>query len=146
MGKRVDRYGEPHFQVEDEDVVSIWAAAVPLSKIPADYFEENYDDERPLNHFCEEFGFGTYDHDFVDTNASENGPADIRELLAACSYGTSFADAAAAAAEKLGLARTEYVILLYNFRYEPKVTRVRKTSHLAFIGCFPFDSDAATAE
>jgi hypothetical protein len=136
------RYDGPHFEVENEDVVSIWAATVTLAKIPSDYFEPRYggEDDEPFNPFSDDFGFGCYDLDFVDTNGVDDGRlVPIEELLAPVSYSASFRAAAAQQAQQLGVGQTCYVILLYNFKYDPAVTGVRENKYMRFIGVFPYD-------
>jgi hypothetical protein len=59
------RYDGSHFEVENEDAVSMWAAKCTVADIPEDYFHENYggEDDEPFNQFSTNFGFGFYDHD-----------------------------------------------------------------------------------
>jgi hypothetical protein len=138
MGK----FDGPHFRVQNEDVVSVWAAAGPLADLPEDYFTENYgeDDDEPFNRFSADFGFGYYDHDFVEAHGAEAGRSvPVAELLGAASYGSSFRDEAARQAERLGVGRASFVFIMYNFRYDPAVTGVRDSEYLRFVGVFPYN-------
>lgn len=142
--KKVSRYGGPDFDAEG--VVSIWAAVSPLSRIPDDYFDERYgDDEIPLSRFCEDFGFGWFDHDFMDTNISEGRAASIEKLIGQCSYSSSFLDQAVAQANKLRLEKTQWVTLLFDFKYDPKQTGITKSKYVEFVGSFPYSQDAPSA-
>jgi hypothetical protein len=140
--KKVSRYGGPHFQ--SDGYVSIWVAVASLSRIPDDYFEERYSDEDlPLTKFYGDFGFGYFDHDFMDTNGSKGRGKSIDELIGACSYSSSFVEEAVAQAKRRGLEKSQYVVLLYDFKYDPKKTKVSKNAYMEFIGSFPYNKKAA---
>jgi hypothetical protein len=142
--KKVNRYGPPHFG--KEGFVSIWVATVPLSQIPDDYFEENYgDEEKPLTKFYGDFGFGYFDHDFMDTNGSKRTAKSISTLVGQCSYSSSFVDQTVGEAKRRGLDKTQHVILLYDFRYDPKKTKITKSPYMEFLGSFRYDSEAPNA-
>lgn len=139
------RYDGPDFEVEDEDVVSIWAAKCALADIPDDYFQENYggEDDEPFNPFSTDFGFGFYDHDFVETYCMDDWRiVPIAELIEPLSCSSSFRDAAVRRAEDIGVGRSCYVFLLYNFKYDPAVTGVQESAYMRFVGVFPCDSNA----
>lgn len=141
---KVERYGPPHFN--KDGFVSIWFAIAPLSRIPDSYFEERYGDEEvPLTKFYGDFGFGYFDHDFMDTNASEGRAALIEKLVGECSHSLSFAKQVAAATRKRGLTKTQFVVLLFDFQYDPKKTMIRKSSYMEFLGSFPYDRKASSA-
>ena len=140
QAKKVSRYGPPHFN--KDGFVSIWVAVAPLSKIPSDYFDERYGDEEvTLTKFYGDFGFGYFDHDFVDTNGSKGRAQSIEKLIAACSFSSSYVEQAAAEAKRRGLEKTQYVVLLYDFKYDPKQTKITENSYMAFIESFPYDRD-----
>jgi hypothetical protein len=141
MGK----YDGPHFEVEDEDVVSIWIAKVALTDIPESYFQENYseDDDEPLNPFSADFGFGYYDHDCVETYCEDDWRiVPIGSLIEPLSYSSSFQDAVVRQAQELDSAQTCYVFLLYNFKYDPKVTGIRESKYMRFLGVFLYDRNS----
>jgi Immunity protein 22 len=143
--KKVNRYGPPHFS-DKENRLSIWIGRCPLAEIPDDYFKENYaDEDQPFTRFSEDFGFGFYDHDFVEMNSSATGPKPVRDLLAGHSCSTSFLEAAATAAEQNGMKATELIFLMYDFEYDPKVTGIQQSKWLWFLGCFDYDKSAPNA-
>jgi hypothetical protein len=141
------RYDFAHFEVEDEDVVSIWASIVPYAEIPEDYFTYNFagGDNDPWNRFSSDFGFGYYDDDFVESYFDEPGKrvVPIGDLISPLSYSPSFIDAVEHRAKELGLEKTSYVFLIYNFKYEPSATGKDKSDFFQFLGTFPFDQDAS---
>ena len=138
------RYGPPHFAAMDEDVVSIWATKGALADMPENYFEVNYGggDDEPWNTFSNDFGFGSYDDDFVEANCTEDWrTVPIGELLEPLSDSLHFKEAAIRLAEQAGLGSTCYVKLLYHFRYNPEATGVRESKYMKFIGTFSYDRD-----
>lgn len=135
------RYDGPHFQTE-KNIVSIWVAKRPLLEIPEDYFKENYDDDdddSPFNAFSSDFGFGYYDHDFVESYCfDDQRGAELSEHLKLLSYSASFMDKAIKKARELKIEKTSFVFLIYNFKYDPKKTRISESNYFRFLGAFPF--------
>ena len=136
------------FEKEDSNIVSIWASKVPNSEIPEDYFTENYSEEEeeeedelaieePFNQFSSDFGFGYYDHDFTE-NASAYGDTNEQKLMYA-SYGKSFCKDASSSCD---IKSVETFYLMYDFIYDPKVTKINESKYFKFIGCFKFDKNA----
>ncbi len=145
MGK----YDGPHFQCEDRDVVSIWIAHTEYTEIPDDYMEYNRDDrdDTPWSRFTHNFGFGYYDDDFVESYLQPTKQkATIYEQLKYLSYSASFIEPAVEAARKRGLGETSYVFLMYNFAYDPKLTKIHRDDYLDFLGVFAYDRDSDSAE
>lgn len=135
----MSRFDGPHFSKEGSNIVSIWASKVSLDKIPDDYFEENYseDDDEPFNEFSSDFGFGFYDHDFVET-AGEYGTTNEEKLMYS-SYGKSFCKEASLACD---IPSVDYFFLMYDFIYDPTVTGIKESKYFIFLGCFKFDKNA----
>lgn len=138
------RFDGPDF--ERAGVVSVWLAHVPHAEIPEDYFHEPYgegEDDDPWNDFSSDFGFGYYDHDFVEAAGTEGfQPGPITDVLDGCSYATSFVDAVATAAAKLGLSESSFAWLMFDFAYDPTRARKSQSACLTFVGAFPYDQDA----
>lgn len=145
MGK----YDGPHFQCEDRDVVSIWVAHTNFDAIPEDYMEYNRDDndDAPWSTFTHNFGFGYYDDDFVESYVQpDKRTAPLYEQLKYLSYSASFIDLAVEEARKRKLDQTTFVFLMYNFAYDPKVTRIVRDDYLEFLGVFLFDQESGSVE
>jgi hypothetical protein len=139
----VSRYEGPNFRTHNDEIVSLWVAICPLKEIPENYFSENYEgeDDEPFNDFSNDFGFGYYDHDFVETICNEDwSEMAAADLIAKLSYSQSFLEAAQKAADDRGVTTTAYVLALYNFSYDPKVTLLESSKFMRFIGAFPFSS------
>lgn len=134
MGK----FDGPPFQC-DEDVVSVWIAKCPISEIPKQYFAENYagEDDEPFNQFSHDFGFGFYDHDFVE-GAGLKVSSPIAAIISSASYGNSFCqDVGTASAIK----SSEHVFLMYNFRYDPIQTGIDESDFYKFVGVFAYSDN-----
>ncbi len=137
-------YDGPDFETDEIEIVSIWVSKCNLNDIPDDYFEENYggEDEESWNDFSSEFGFGYYDHDFVETYFIDDGEiTHIKNLLEPLSYSDTFIDSAINAAIEKNLAETSFVFLIYNFEYSSKITGITESKYMSFLGAFPFKSD-----
>ena len=134
-------------EFEKKRVVSIWVATVPWRQIPDDYLEEHYGREEgePFSRFAEDFGFGFYDHDFVSTNAVADQPKSVERLIGECSYSASFLADAVAAAKRQKFEQADFVFLLYDVAYPPKITKVSRSEYMAFLGSFPYDTEASSA-
>jgi Immunity protein 22 len=137
----MSRFDGPHFYAENEDVVSIWVATCPFTDIPTEYFKENYDenDDAPFNQFSSDFGFGFYDHDLVETNNAEDCKASpLAELLQPMSYSQSFLAHVTQLAGSLGIKKSSYIFMLYNFKYCQITTGISESKYLRFVGVFPY--------
>jgi hypothetical protein len=133
------RYSGHHF--EREGFVSLWAGIFPSEEVRVSHLEERYDEEfedQPLAEWTGEFGFGWFDHDFMDTNFDGLAIRPLRELLAPCSYSESFLERALAEAERQGVRETQFVLLLYDLCYDPNVTGISQGKYLQFLGAFPY--------
>lgn len=136
----MSRFDSPLFQT-DEQLVSIWVATCTLDELPDDYLEVDYDagDEASWNSFAHDFGIGYYDEDMAEGNIpEEEGTEAVSQLLQPMSYADSYIEAASARAAELGLAETEFIFLIFDFAYDPDVTKVSASPYLRFLGVFPY--------
>ena len=127
-----------HFDADG--FVSIWVGEFPADGTGDEYLQPNYDheDDEPLAPWMGEFGFGYFDYDFMDTNGHGDRVGPLRELIEPCSYSTSFVNEAMQMAQQLGITETQFVMLLYDFRYDAAVTGVTRGKYLRFLGAFPY--------
>ena len=145
MGK----YDKPYFE-SDNTIVSVWLANTEYDEIPENYWVENYegDDDEPWNQFSDDFGFGRYDIDSVESFFDDKKYAKIPvfDLLKYLSYSKSFINSAIGKAEELLQKEASYAYLIYNFEYDPSVTGISKSSFFTFIGAFEYDLNSDAAE
>jgi hypothetical protein len=133
------RYGPHHFDADG--FVSIWCGEFPTEADREAHLRERYGEEfedEPLAEWIGEFGFGWFDHDFMDANSDDLARRPIRDLIVPCSYAASYVEAAVAAAEQLGIQTTQTVLLLFNWRYDPVATGVWQGRFLRFVGAFTY--------
>lgn len=137
------RYDGPHFEAKDERVVSVWVATVPWDDIPEDYWMPDYDgaDNAPWNQFSQDFGFGVYEDDFVESyfNEPDGDIVPIADLIRPLSYASSFVVDVVKRARNIGVVETSYVYLMYNFKYDEEIAGPANSDCLRFVGAFPYD-------
>ncbi|MBE9577219.1 immunity 22 family protein [Flavobacterium proteolyticum] len=145
MGK----YDGPYFET-DNNVVSIWLAKTEYKKIPEDYWVENYEgeDDEAWNQFSNDFGFGSYNTDLVESFYDNTNFSKIstNNLLKFLSFSKSFIDAAKEKAEKLLIKESSYAYLIYNFEYDPLTTGITENNLFTFLGAFKFDKNSDSVE
>ncbi len=135
------RYGGPNF--DKKGFVSIWVSKVTLDKIPDDYFEERYGEEyedTPLSQWCENFGFGYYDHDQIEDNGVEKGTDTLDKILGECSYSKSFVELAVSEAKKQGIESVSWIRNFFDCSYSPDVTGIKEDSCMLYLGTYEYDT------
>ncbi len=129
-----------HFNADG--FVSIWVGVFPSEEAREEHLHERYGEDRgddePLAHWMGEFGFRYFDHDFMDTNSHGMAIGSLRALIEPCSYAASYLDSAMHSAQQQGITETQFVMLLFDFRYDPSVTGVTQGKYLQFLGAFPY--------
>ncbi|GAA4468812.1 immunity 22 family protein [Novipirellula rosea] len=134
----------PDFTARDDDVASFWLAKYDHTRLPDDYFTENYgeDDDEEFNQYSHDFRIGFYDHDYQETACTDDGTSKpIAELLRG-SWASSYRNAVSEAAKARGYIETSLIWIMFNFRYDPSISGVIETDDLLFLGVFPFDKSA----
>lgn len=135
------RYGGPNF--DKKGFVSIWVSKVTLDEIPDDYFEERYGEEyedTPLSQWCENFGFGYYDHDQIEDNGVENGTDTLDKILGECSYSKSFVELAVSQAKKQGIESVSWIRNFFDCVYSPEATGIKEDNYMVYLGTFEYDT------
>ena len=135
------RYGGPNF--DKKGFVSIWVSKVTLDEIPDDYFEERYGEEyedTPLSQWCENFGFGYYDHDQIEDNGVENGSDTLDKILGECSYSKSFVELAVSQAKKQGIESVSWIRNFFDCAYSPEATGIKEDNYMVYLGTFEYDT------
>ncbi len=133
FGKETNRNGFD-FEVE-QNIVSVWVANEVLSKIPSNYFSLNFDSGKPMSTFCEDFKIEAYNFGFSEHIVSKGSEPVIKQIKKAC-FGTSFCNEVGRVCK---IRETEHILLLFNYKYDHKLTGITKGSYNEFIGTFDFD-------
>ncbi|WP_432473108.1 immunity 22 family protein [Amphritea sp. HPY] len=129
------------FEFEKESVVSAWYSTTNFSDIPDSYFEE---DANGIDQWARNFLIAHYDAENMETNGSESGTLPIIDVIAPCSYSHSYAEAVKKKIEKLGDTEISWLILLFDYEYRPKKSKVFEDEYVKFVGAFPYQMDAGS--
>jgi hypothetical protein len=134
------RYSGPYF--DKKGFVSIWVSKVTLDEIPDDYFEERYGEEcedTPLSQWCENFGFGYYDHDQIEDNGVVKGTDAVDKILGECSCSMSFLELAVSDAMKQGVESVSWIRNYFDYSYSPDITGNKEDSYMVYLGSYEYD-------
>lgn len=115
---------------EQEGVVSVWVGLE--APRPG---EEEVD---VLQGMC---GVGFYDLDQQEGNCRDFALVPLSELLSELSYAPTFVPQALAAARDLGLVEARWVIVQYDFAYDPRQAIGKVLPDPRFAGVFPYSTE-----
>lgn len=127
------------FEFEKEGKVSVWFSTVPYNTIPDSYFEE---DENGLGPWAHHFKISSYDPEDMETNGADLGTVKPEKAIGECSYSQSYVDLVVHKINKMGYSDVTWVILVFDFEYRPKKTKVYKDEYVHFVGSYPYDESA----
>ena len=122
-----------------EGIVSVWYSTVDYSSIPNSYFEE---DEQGLDQWARNFQIPGYDPENMETNGCETGLADAATIITPCSWSGSWGEPVVKKIAKLGDNKISWLVLMFDFEYRAKKTKIFDDEYVRFVGCFPYNSDA----
>jgi hypothetical protein len=112
---------------ESDGMVSIWIGLTnnqcPLSELDV------------LQDLC---GVGYYDLDSQESNCFDCESASLKDLLNEMSYSTSFINEALEDAQKKGLSYGAWVVIQYDFKYDPAKVERKIASDPVYLGCFKY--------
>jgi hypothetical protein len=93
-------------------------------------------------------GVDYYDLDFQEINVDDKRWREqpVKTLLGPISYSESFIDPVVAAAKDKGIAKALYVIVQYDFTYDPKKVKRKVKSDPIFLGVFDYDDKGEGVE
>jgi hypothetical protein len=93
-------------------------------------------------------GVDYYDLDFQEVNVDDKQwrQQAVKTLLGPMSYSESFIDDVVAAAKAKGFAKALYVVLQYDFRYDPRKVKRKVASDPVFLGIFDYDDKGEGVE
>lgn len=133
------KFNGPDFRCDDR--VSIWISDVPYAEIEDSYFDEDFSckDGAPVNEWSGNYGFGFYNAQRLATNGAMVGLITLEKALKDCSFSKSFLQPVLEQAEKLEISNISWIILLYDFDYQPDVTGVTDDRYTRFLGAFDYD-------
>ncbi|PHS15947.1 MAG: hypothetical protein COA86_13110 [Kangiella sp.] len=150
MRKKPKAYSKNHSKTTDDFLfhkkykVSIWASKTPYEDIPDEYFEETYSKNkaRAQNSWSKNFKIRYFNPESLETNGSQQGLLDIKQVAGQCSYSTSFIDNLMSKAIKKNITEVSWLILIYEFEYSAKISGVESDEYVTLLGAFNYDDDA----
>jgi hypothetical protein len=128
---------------EKQGKVSVWCSSVSYDTIPESYFVE---DEQGLDAWAKNFNISHYDPDNMETNGVESGTAFVRDILGPCSYSSAFGELVVHKVNKMGHQQVSWIILLFDFEYRNKLTKIHEDEIVQYVGSFVYDMDAITLD
>ncbi|MBY4676645.1 immunity 22 family protein [Marinobacterium arenosum] len=136
------KFNGPDFRCEDK--VSIWVSQTPYALIPDSYFEEDFRCKggAPVNEWAGNYGFGFYDGERLATNGVMEGSVSLQHCAGECSFSSSFVEELLAQARTQQLEQITWLILLYDFAYDPQQTGVTEDAYTRFVGVFDYNDEA----
>lgn len=132
---------QTRFNFEKEGVVSAWYSTTNFADIPDSYFDE---DENGLDQWAHNFLIAQYDTENMETNGSDSGTLPTIDVIAPCSYSYSYAEGVIKKIEKLGDTRISWLILLFDYEYRPKKSKIFEDQYVKFVGAFPYQMEAGS--
>lgn len=129
----------PNF--EKHGKVSVWCSTTSYDTIPDSYFEE---DDQGLDAFAKNFSISEYDHENMETNGVASGTALVKSIIEDCSYSSAYGEGVIHKINKMGHAQVSWIILLFDFEYRNKLTKIHEDDFLQYVGSFVYDMDSTS--
>lgn len=121
-----DYYGQGF---RKDGVISIW---VGLS--------DDSDDAQELDVLQDLCGVGYYDLDFQEGNCFNFELVPLRRLLEEVSYSATFMDPVLEAAKAKGLTSARWLLVQFDFAYDPSRVKRPIATDPVFLGIFPYEA------
>lgn len=126
------------FTFAKEGKVSVWFSTEPYNQVPDTYFEANKEGFEP---WMQNFSISDIDVENLELNGVEAGLGQIIDILAPCSYSSAYASLVEHKIKKMGESKIAWVVLLFDYEYRPKKTKIYQDDILRFVGSYPYDMD-----
>jgi len=126
---------------EKHGKVSVWCSNVSYDAIPDSYFEE---DDQGLDAWAKNFDICAYDPENMETNGVASGTGSIRDIIGQCSYSSAFGELVVHKINKMGYNEVSWIILLFDFEYRNKLTKIHEDEFVQYVGSFVYDMDSLT--
>jgi hypothetical protein len=141
---KVQKKQNETFLFNKKGKVSIWASKHTYKDIPDDYFEETFskNNTRAQNTWSKNFKIRYFNPESLETNGTNKGLSDIKQIAGQCSYSTSFIDNLMGKARNKNLTEVSWLILLYEFEYSAKTSAVESDKYVTLLGAFNYDDGA----
>ncbi|MCO4836512.1 MAG: immunity 22 family protein [Oceanospirillaceae bacterium] len=124
---------------EKHGKVSVWCSTISYDTIPDSYFEE---DDQGLDAFARNFSISEYDHENMETNGVASGTASVKSIIEDCSYSSAYGEGVIHKINKMGHRQVSWIILLFDFEYRNKLTKIHEDDFVQYVGSFVYDMDS----
>jgi len=124
---------------EKHGKVSVWCSTISYETIPDSYFEE---DDQGLDTWARNFNINEYDHENMETNGVASGTALVKSIIEDCSYSSAYGEGVIHKIGKMGHQQVSWIILLFDFEYRNKITKIHEDQYVQYVGSFVYDMDA----
>ena len=119
--------------------VSVWCSTVSYDTIPDSYFEE---DDQGLDAWARNFTINEYDHENMETNGVASGTSLVKNIIEDCSYSSAYGEGVVHKINKMGHQQVSWIILLFDFEYRNKITKIHEDEYVQYVGSFVYDMDS----
>ena len=126
---------------EKFDKVSVWCSTTSYDTIPDSYFEE---DDNGIEAWARNFAITQYDHENMETNGVASGTALVKSIIEDCSYSSAYGEGIIHKINKMGHDQVSWIILLFDFEYRNKLTKIHEDEYVQYVGSFMYNMDAIT--
>ena len=126
------------FEFSKESKVSVWFSTQPYDQVPEAYFAAN---EAGHEQWMSNYHITDVDVENLELNGVETGLGDIMEILAPCSYSSGYASLVEHKIKKMGENKIAWILLIFDYEYRPKKTKIYKDETMFFVGSYPYDMD-----
>ena len=126
------------FEFAKHGKVSVWYSTQPYDQVPEAYFQANEDGHEL---WAQNFNMTDVDLENIETNGVEQGVGAVMDIIAPCSYSSGYGPLVEHKIIKMGDASIAWVILLFDYEYRPKKTKIYKDDVLNFVGAYNYDMD-----
>jgi hypothetical protein len=119
--------------------VSVWCSTTSYDTIPDSYFEE---DDNGIDAWARNFAITEYDHENMETNGVASGTAPVKSIIEDCSYSSAYGEGIIHKISKMGHQEVSWIILLFDFEYRNKLTKIHEDEYVQYVGSFMYDMDS----
>jgi len=126
---------------EKHGKVSVWCSTISYDTIADSYFEE---DEQGLDAWARNFSITDYDHENMETNGVASGTALVKSIIQDCSYSSAYGEGVIHKISKMGHQQVSWIILLFDFEYRNKLTKIHEDDVVQYVGSFVYDMDSTS--
>ena len=78
----------------------------------------------------------------METNGVASGTALVKSIIEDCSYSSAYGEGIIHKINKMGHQQVSWIILLFDFEYRNKITKIHEDEYVQYVGSFVYDMDS----